>query len=114
MLLALVFIATGGSKLLGVPMMVTIFDHIGIGQWFRYVTGAIEITGAVMLLTQRFIGAGAILLAGTMAGAVLTHLLVLPESPAPAAVLLLLCTILAWIYRARTFALLGLDARAVA
>jgi hypothetical protein len=31
-------------------MMVESFDRIGLGQWFRIVTGLVEIVGAVALL----------------------------------------------------------------
>jgi DoxX-like family len=40
---AAMFLMAGGSKLAGVPAMVSLFDLIGIGQWFRYVTGVIEV-----------------------------------------------------------------------
>jgi hypothetical protein len=40
-LLALAFAGAGGAKLYGVPMLVEEFQHIGLGQWFRYVTGAL-------------------------------------------------------------------------
>ena len=40
-LLALAFLAAGGAKLAGVSDMVEVFDSIGIGQWFRLVTGAV-------------------------------------------------------------------------
>jgi len=33
------FLMAGGSKLAGVPAMVSLFDQVGVGQWFRYVTG---------------------------------------------------------------------------
>jgi len=36
-LLAAAFLAAGGAKLAGVPMMVQVFDQIGMGQWFRAV-----------------------------------------------------------------------------
>jgi hypothetical protein len=41
--LALMFLMAG-SKLAGVPPMVSLFDALGLGQWFRYVTGVIEVT----------------------------------------------------------------------
>ena len=44
------------------------FETIGVGQWFRYVTGAIEFASAVLLLTPRFAGVGALLLVPTMVG----------------------------------------------
>ena len=34
-LLAATFLAAGGAKLAGVPMMVQTFDQLGVGQWFR-------------------------------------------------------------------------------
>jgi putative oxidoreductase len=37
--LAAMFVMAGGSKLAGAPAMVQLFDAIGLGQWFRYVTG---------------------------------------------------------------------------
>ncbi|MFT4742693.1 MAG: putative oxidoreductase, partial [Yoonia sp.] len=48
-LLTLAFVAAGVSKLVGVEVMVQTFEGVGIGQWFRYVTGAIEICGAILL-----------------------------------------------------------------
>jgi hypothetical protein len=44
--LAGMFLLAGGSKLLGAPAMVGLFDAIGIGQWFRYLTGLIEVGSA--------------------------------------------------------------------
>lgn len=89
-LLAAAFLGAGASKLAGVPMMIDLFDRIGVGQWFRVVTGLVEVGGAALLLVPGLAGAGAALLATTMAFAVLTHLLVLGDSPAPALVLLAL------------------------
>ena len=51
-LTALAFLAVGGSKLTGAPAMVDMFQKIGYGQWFRYLTGSLEVTGAVLLLQQ--------------------------------------------------------------
>jgi uncharacterized membrane protein YphA (DoxX/SURF4 family) len=90
LLLAAAFLAAGLSKLAGVPMMIDLFDRIGVGQWFRYVTGLVEVGGAVLLLVPGLAGAGAALLAATMVGAVLTHLAILGDSPAAALVLLAL------------------------
>ena len=35
---------------LGFPMLVEEFDKIGLGQGFRYVTGVVEIIGAIAIL----------------------------------------------------------------
>ncbi len=47
--LAGMLILAGGLKLAGVPVMVALFDAIGIGQWFRYLTGALEVAGSILL-----------------------------------------------------------------
>jgi uncharacterized membrane protein len=45
------------------------FATIGIGQWFRYVVGALELAGAVGVLIPRLSGLAALGLIGLMAGA---------------------------------------------
>ena len=104
-LLALAFAAAGAAKLAGVPMMVMIFDQIGFGQWFRYVTAIVEIIGAVALLTPGFAGPGALWLGITMAFAILTHLFILHNNPVAAIVLCVLCLTLVWLRRDQLAAL---------
>jgi len=107
LLLAFAFIMAGGAKLVGLPMMVSVFEHVGFGQWFRYVTGVIEVSGAILLLTSRFAGPAGLVLATTMAGAILAHLTVVPGSPGPAILLLVLSAIIAWAFRDQTRALVS-------
>lgn len=97
-LLALAFGAAGVSKLAGVPQMVQVFDAIGFGQWFRYVTGVVEAGGALLLLVPVTVAGflGGLLLAVTMACAVATHLVLIGGNPAPAVVLALLSAFVAW------------------
>jgi len=95
-LLALAFGAAGVSKLAGVPQMVQVFGAIGFGQWFRYLTGAVEVVGAVLLLVPATGFFGGLLLAATMVGAVATHLVLIGGNPAPAVVLGLLSAFVAW------------------
>jgi len=45
-LLALVFVNASWAKLLGTPEFAALFTAVGFGQWFRYVTGILELTGA--------------------------------------------------------------------
>ena len=59
--LAAMFVFAGGLKLTGAPDMVGLFDAIGIGQWFRYVTGSIEVVSAVALLVPAWAAFGALL-----------------------------------------------------
>ena len=50
------------------------FDDIGFGQWFRYLTGVLEIAAAIGLVIPRICGIAALGLAGSMTGAALTEL----------------------------------------
>jgi putative oxidoreductase len=45
--IAFAFIMAGSGKLIGRPGMVEQFHQIGIGQWFRYLTGILEVVGAI-------------------------------------------------------------------
>src|SRR5260221_15883 len=98
-LLAGAFLAAGGAKLLGVPTLVQLFDQIGAGQWFRIVTGLVEVAGAVALLVPGFAALGAAWLGATMFFAVLTHFFILHTSALPALVLLALNVLVAWLRR---------------
>ncbi|WP_019632388.1 DoxX family protein [Actinomadura atramentaria] len=78
-ILAAVFllVASAAPKFAGQKDAVDTFNEIGWGQWFRYVTGAVEAAGAIGLLVPRLAGAAALGLIGLMAGAVVTQLTVL-------------------------------------
>jgi uncharacterized membrane protein YphA (DoxX/SURF4 family) len=95
-LLALAFGAAGAAKLAGVPQMVELFDHIGVGQWFRMVTGAVELGGALLLLLRPTVFYASAVLCITMLVGVGMHLFVVGGSPVPAAVLCLLSGFAAW------------------
>jgi putative oxidoreductase len=96
-LVALLFIAAGGAKLASAAVMVDMFAKVGLGQWFRYFTGLLEIVGGIGLLTFRHAFYAAVLLAIVMIGAIVAHLTVLGGSPAPALVLLVLSGIIAYL-----------------
>jgi putative oxidoreductase len=105
--LAGMFLLAGGSKLAGAPQMVAMFGAIGVGQWFRYVTGSIEVASAVALLVPPLAPFGAVALVATMSGAVATHLFIIGGSPAMPAVLLLGSAFVAWARRRQLRAALG-------
>jgi len=67
-LLALQFAMAGLAKVFGSPAMVEMFATIGIGQWFRYAVGALELASAVGVLIPRLSGLTALGLVGLMAG----------------------------------------------
>lgn len=93
--LAVMFLFAGGSKLVGAPAMVNLFAAIGWGQWFRYFTGAVEVSAAVALLLPAAALFGALLLVPTMVGAAIANLF-LGQSPAVPLVLLLVAAAVAW------------------
>lgn len=84
LVLAAVFLLVGGAKLIGRPDMVALFRDIGVGQWFRYVTGTVEVAGAALLIIPRLSGGSAILLGGVMFVATLIELFVLHRPPVAA------------------------------
>jgi len=96
--LAVMFLMAGGSKLAGVPPMVSLFDAIGLGQWFRYLTGVIEVTSGIALRVPSAAVFGAMLLIATMLGAAAANLF-LGQSPAAPRVLLLVAAAVAWTRR---------------
>jgi putative oxidoreductase len=104
-IVATAFFAAGAAKLAGVPFMVQIFAQIGIGQWFRIVTGVVEIIGAFALVYPGLASIGGLWLGGTMIGAVATHLLILHSSPLPAVVLGTLNAVIVYLRRDELVAL---------
>ena len=97
--LAGMFLLAGGSKLLGASAMVALFNTIGIGQWFRYLTGFIEVAAGIALLVPSFAVFGALALVPTMVGAVITELFIVGDSAVPPAILLLGAAGVVWARR---------------
>jgi len=81
LLLAAIFALVGGAKLIGRPDMVVLFHDIGVGQWLRYATGLIEITGAALLVIPLLTRASSIALGSVMIAATLIELFVLHRPP---------------------------------
>ena len=71
------FLAVGLAKFQSRSIWVQMFTNIGLGDWFRYLTGVIQCTAGLLLLVPRTMKAGAVLAGCTMAGAVAVHLFVL-------------------------------------
>jgi uncharacterized membrane protein YphA (DoxX/SURF4 family) len=106
-LVALAFLAAGSGKLLGSPAMIALFEAVGIGQWFRYVTGSLEVLGAFLLIIPGRAAFGAVVLACVMAGAIVAHLTVLHTAPTAPLVLLVLTALIAWGRRSQMPDVLG-------
>jgi putative oxidoreductase len=73
-----VFVGVGATKFESQSMWVGMFDDIGLGHWFRYLTGALQVAGGLLLLMPRTAPLGALIAGCTMAGAIVVHLFVLP------------------------------------
>jgi putative oxidoreductase len=101
-LVALAFLAAGGAKLVAAPAMVGMFAAVGVGQWFRVLTGTLEIAGALGLFIPSVMVYAALLLVVVMTGAIIAHLTILGGSPAPALALLVFSGAIAWLARDRT------------
>jgi putative oxidoreductase len=99
-LVAVAFIGAGGAKLAGTAVMVDLFAKVGLGQWFRYFTGLLEVAAGIGLLISRYAFYAAVLLAIVMAGAFIAHVTVLGSSPAAPLVLFVLTGIIAYLRRA--------------
>jgi len=67
---ALVFAIVGGEKFTRDLHWHQVFAAIGLGDWFRYVTGAIEVGGGLLFLWPGATAVGASLLAATLCGAI--------------------------------------------
>ncbi len=68
-LFGLLFVAAGAAKLAGAGVMVHEFEVIGLGQWFRFLAGSLEIVGGLCLLVPRVALLGAVLVGSLMIGA---------------------------------------------
>jgi uncharacterized membrane protein YphA (DoxX/SURF4 family) len=74
---AVFFIYIGSTKFGPTSGWIPIFDRIGLGQWFRYLTGTMQIGGGILLLIPQTGLLGATILASTMLGAVVAQLFIL-------------------------------------
>jgi hypothetical protein len=74
---ALILLQTLFFKFTAAPESVYIFTKVGAEPWGRIGSGVIELIAAILLLTPRFVWAGALLAMGVMAGAIMSHLTIL-------------------------------------
>jgi putative oxidoreductase len=95
-LLAGMFFMASWPKLTGNPQAIAGFDVIGLGQWFRIFTGALEVVGAILLLIPRMAFFGASIIIVVMIGAIATHLFIIGGSPLGAVICLLVAAVIAW------------------
>jgi uncharacterized membrane protein YphA (DoxX/SURF4 family) len=74
---ALIMLQTLFFKFSAAPESVYIFIKVGIEPWGRIATGIVELIASVLILIPRTAWLGALIAIGTMAGAIVSHLLLL-------------------------------------
>ncbi len=79
--LGVIFIIVAVSKLTGTGNTVQYFAAIGWGQWFRYLTGSLDLLGVILLFLPRWTCYGAIILACSVGSAAVISLTVLRGNP---------------------------------
>ena len=71
---AVILLQTLRFKFTGAPESVYIFETVGMEPWGRYGSGVVELIASLLLFVPGYIAVGALLAAGTMAGAIFFHL----------------------------------------
>lgn len=93
---SIIFLTYGSAKIAGNPQMIAMFSAIGVGQWFRYLTGVLEITSAILMLIPSLASVGGVLLICTTAGCALFHLAIPNDSPTNAIIMLVVNAGIIW------------------
>ena len=104
--LAALFLMAAFMKLSGQQMMVDEFGVIGLGQWFRYLTGLLELVGAIALLVPAVSAVGAGLLLCVDVGAFFAQAFVLHGDMIHTIVIAVLLVLLIYLQRDRLAAAL--------
>ena len=76
---AVLFILIGSGKFDANGMWVELFDQIGLGQWFRYLTGIMQAGGGMLVLFRRTLTLGTAMIACTMIGAAIVDVVVMRQ-----------------------------------
>ena len=107
--LGVAFLLIGTTKLTGTANTVEYFEAIGWGQWFRYLTGFLDIVGLTLLFVPRYTFYGTIVLISSVGTATVLSVTVLRGNPLwgrsamvlQPLVLMLLTIALAWLTNPR-------------
>ena len=94
---ALFFAAAAISKLAGAEYNVVVFEKVGLGQWFRYFTGIMELTGVALIVTPRLAALGGAWLSVIMVGAFIADRFAIGGNGLPALVALIVTATVAWL-----------------
>lgn len=100
-LLAGIFLPGAVMKLTGAPMMIAEFQQVGLGDGFRYFTGAVELVGGVAVLLPAVSPLGAALLLVVDLGACIAQVRVLHQDWIHTIVIGTLLAVLIYLQRVR-------------
>jgi uncharacterized membrane protein YphA (DoxX/SURF4 family) len=111
---AIILLQTLYFKFTAAPESVAIFSKLGIEPWGRIGTGVVELIASILLLIPRTVFWGAFIAAGTMLGAIASHLFVIGISSAGdggqlflyANIVFVSSIIIAWMYKGQGLSLL--------
>ena len=104
-ILGVLFLIIGGAKLTATLQTREFFAALGWGQWFRYFTGLLDVTGSLLLFVPRWIVWGALMLTCSVGAASFICLFVLSQYGAAAPLLFTARALtLAWLTRPRPVA----------
>ncbi|WP_327586913.1 DoxX family protein [Nonomuraea sp. NBC_00507] len=95
-LVAVYFVAAAYPKLAGINGTTEMFSIIGLGQWFRYLTGGLEIAGAIGLLIPRLCGLAALALTALMICAIATQAFILHNGLLGPTIPAIACAVIGW------------------
>jgi uncharacterized membrane protein YphA (DoxX/SURF4 family) len=94
--IAAIAIFAGLDKFPANTEWVEFFRKVGVGQWFRYFTGVVEVIGGLLVLIPRVAIAGLALLAVTMAAAAVISAFVRPSTCFIPAIFAICLGVAAW------------------
>ncbi|MFF0064887.1 DoxX family protein [Streptomyces sp. NPDC005279] len=102
-------IPSAGPKLVAHSSATEAFDKIGFGDWFMYLTGGLELAGAIALVLPVLSGLSALAFMGLMIGAFITQMTVFDGQYAITPVILfVIFGGIAWVRRNHTAELVAL------
>jgi putative oxidoreductase len=102
LIMGLFFVVDGVIKLTGISRTVELFEKIGWGQWFRYLTGCLVLVGgALIILRLRWTFYGAMLCACSVGTGALLYAFSLHRDPTLPTVITLLTVTLAMLTYSR-------------
>ena len=96
-LLGIFFAYVGMAKLVSVRGMVQEFAQIGLGQWLRYLTGFLEVSGGIGVLIPKVRFWASLQIAAVMLGATIVNLAILHMPGLAGFTAVLIALLLAWL-----------------